>query len=237
MVPLGLPQHSSAGVLQQGHGSRVCPRRTRCLLSMGLLRLGFVASSPSRLTTAIRLMPITDGAALWLAAPAYHSGGSYSLAQPSQSGNAFGSLRCSASSGVQRCQRALGNDRFWGGRTTTTCRGCMSGHRQQEPVWTSVRGAGVRAGSSQRQHVVHLRHTAGCGGHDLVRARGDAPGEDPPNIGVPPTARCCGAAVEGTLARGERILAYTGHKLTGDGKRDPQVLTMGIIARPLEARS
>ena len=28
---------------------------------------------------------------------------------------------------------------------TTTCRGRMSGHRQQEPVWTSVRGAGVRA--------------------------------------------------------------------------------------------
>ena len=28
---------------------------------------------------------------------------------------------------------------------TTTCRGRMSGHREQEPVWASVRGAGVRA--------------------------------------------------------------------------------------------
>ena len=28
---------------------------------------------------------------------------------------------------------------------TTTCRGCMSGHRRQEPVWTSVRGAYVKA--------------------------------------------------------------------------------------------
>ena len=28
---------------------------------------------------------------------------------------------------------------------TTTCRGCMSGHRRQEPVWTSVRGADVKA--------------------------------------------------------------------------------------------
>ena len=29
--------------------------------------------------------------------------------------------------------------------STTTCRGCMSEHRRQEPVWTSVRGAGVKA--------------------------------------------------------------------------------------------
>ena len=29
--------------------------------------------------------------------------------------------------------------------STTTCRGRMSGHRQEEPAWTSVRGAGVRA--------------------------------------------------------------------------------------------
>ncbi len=56
-----------------------------------------------------------------------------------------------AAGGVTYCQRALGNDRFWGGRTTTTCRGCMSGHRQQEPVWTSVRGAGVRAGSPAKR--------------------------------------------------------------------------------------
>ena len=28
---------------------------------------------------------------------------------------------------------------------TTTCRGCMSGHRRQGPVWTSVRGADVKA--------------------------------------------------------------------------------------------
>ena len=28
---------------------------------------------------------------------------------------------------------------------TTTCRGCMSGHRRQEPGWTSVRGADVKA--------------------------------------------------------------------------------------------
>ena len=31
------------------------------------------------------------------------------------------------------------------GTSTTTCRGCMSEHRRQEPVWTSVRGAGVKA--------------------------------------------------------------------------------------------
>ena len=31
------------------------------------------------------------------------------------------------------------------GTSTTTCRGCMSAHRRQEPVWTSVRGAGVKA--------------------------------------------------------------------------------------------
>ena len=29
--------------------------------------------------------------------------------------------------------------------STTTCRGCMGGHRRQEPVWPSVRGAGVKA--------------------------------------------------------------------------------------------
>ena len=29
--------------------------------------------------------------------------------------------------------------------STTTCRGCISEHRRQEPVWTSVRGAGVKA--------------------------------------------------------------------------------------------
>ena len=28
---------------------------------------------------------------------------------------------------------------------TTTCRGCMSGHCRQEPGWTSVRGADVKA--------------------------------------------------------------------------------------------
>ena len=49
------------------------------------------------------------------------------------------------------CQRALGSGSILGGRTTTTCRGCMSGHRQQEPVWTSVRGAGVRAGSPAKR--------------------------------------------------------------------------------------
>ena len=27
----------------------------------------------------------------------------------------------------------------------TTCRGCMSGHCRQEPGWTSVRGADVKA--------------------------------------------------------------------------------------------
>ena len=32
-----------------------------------------------------------------------------------------------------------------GGTSTTTCRGCMSEHRRQEPIWTSVRGAGVKA--------------------------------------------------------------------------------------------
>ena len=31
------------------------------------------------------------------------------------------------------------------GTSTTTCRGCMSEHRRQEPIWTSVRGAGVKA--------------------------------------------------------------------------------------------
>ena len=31
------------------------------------------------------------------------------------------------------------------GTSTTTCRGCMSAHRRQEPVWMSVRGAGVKA--------------------------------------------------------------------------------------------
>ena len=31
------------------------------------------------------------------------------------------------------------------GTSTTTCRGCISEHRRQEPVWTSVRGAGVKA--------------------------------------------------------------------------------------------
>ena len=31
------------------------------------------------------------------------------------------------------------------GTSTTTCRGCMSEHRRQEPVWRSVRGAGVKA--------------------------------------------------------------------------------------------
>ena len=31
------------------------------------------------------------------------------------------------------------------GTSTTTCRGCMSEHRRQEPVWTSGGGAGVRA--------------------------------------------------------------------------------------------
>ena len=31
------------------------------------------------------------------------------------------------------------------GTSTTTCRGCMSEHRRQEPVWTSVRGADVKA--------------------------------------------------------------------------------------------
>ena len=66
-------------------------------------------------------MPIAMGAAPFVPAPVYHSGGSYSLAQPSQIGNAiraFGSLRCSASRGVQRffatnrpqsTERLLGN--------------------------------------------------------------------------------------------------------------------------------
>ena len=66
-------------------------------------------------------MPIAMGAAPFVPAPVYHSGGSYSLAQPSQIRNAiraFGSLRCSASRGVQRffatnrlqsTQRLLGN--------------------------------------------------------------------------------------------------------------------------------
>ena len=31
------------------------------------------------------------------------------------------------------------------GTSTTTCRGCMSEHRRQEPVWTSGGGAGVKA--------------------------------------------------------------------------------------------
>ena len=31
------------------------------------------------------------------------------------------------------------------GTSTTTCRRCMSEHRRQEPIWTSVRGAGVKA--------------------------------------------------------------------------------------------
>ena len=31
------------------------------------------------------------------------------------------------------------------GTSTTTCRGCMSEHRRQDPIWTSGRGAGVKA--------------------------------------------------------------------------------------------
>ena len=43
------------------------------------------------------------------------------------------------------CQRSLERASFWTGRATTTCRGCMSGHRRQKPVLTSVRGAYVKA--------------------------------------------------------------------------------------------
>ena len=37
------------------------------------------------------------------------------------------------------------------GRSTTTCRGCRGRHRRQEPAWTSVRGAGVKAVSPAKR--------------------------------------------------------------------------------------
>ena len=49
------------------------------------------------------------------------------------------------------CQRSPESVSSWTGPAATTCRGRMSGHRQQEPVWTSVRGAGVRAVSPAKR--------------------------------------------------------------------------------------
>ena len=46
--------------------------------------------------------------------------------------------------------------------STTTCRGCMGRHRRQKPVWPSVRGAGVKAGSpAQRGRSEATRLDAG----------------------------------------------------------------------------
>ena len=45
------------------------------------------------------------------------------------------------------------------GTSTTTCRGCMSEHRRQEPVWTSVRGAGVTSRVVASSHLVRARST------------------------------------------------------------------------------
>ena len=45
----------------------------------------------------------------------------------------------------QYCQRSPEKSVILDRTSTTTCRGCMSEHRRQEPVWTSVRGAGVKA--------------------------------------------------------------------------------------------
>ncbi len=48
------------------------------------------------------------------------------------------------------------------GRSTTTCRGCRGRHRRQEPAWTSVRGAGVKAVSpAKRGRSVATRLDAG----------------------------------------------------------------------------
>ena len=68
------------------------------------------------------------------------------------------------------------------GTSTTTCRGCMSEHRRQEPVWTSVRGAGVKAvsprsgGGAKRRALTSVRTRARCwlddaaGDHDILRS-------------------------------------------------------------------
>ena len=43
------------------------------------------------------------------------------------------------------CQRSPERASFWTGRRPQHVGGCMSEHRRQEPIWTSVRGAGVKA--------------------------------------------------------------------------------------------
>ena len=69
-------------------------------------------------------------------------------------------------------------------RSTTTCRGCMGGHRRQEPVWSSVRGAGVKAGSprsgggAKRRALTPVSTRARCwlddagGDHNILRSTG-----------------------------------------------------------------
>ena len=69
------------------------------------------------------------------------------------------------------------------GTSTTTCRGCMSEHRRQEPVWTSVRGAGVKAvrpaergRGAKRRALTSVSTRARCwlddaaGDHDILRS-------------------------------------------------------------------
>ncbi len=55
----------------------------------------------------------------------------------------------------------------------TTCRGCMSGHRQQESVWTSVRGSGVSLGSPAKRGPKRLdagEHTRTLSKSPLARS-------------------------------------------------------------------
>ena len=69
------------------------------------------------------------------------------------------------------------------GTSTTTCRGCMSEHRRQEPIWTSVRGAGVKAVSpaergrgAKRRALTSVSTRARCwlddaaGDHNILRS-------------------------------------------------------------------
>ena len=66
------------------------------------------------------------------------------LAEARASGRKLG--RPKGSLGVSRLVSTVAGKGVILDRTaTTTCRGCMSGHRRQEPVWTSVRGADVKA--------------------------------------------------------------------------------------------
>ena len=75
-----------------------------------------------------------------------HHGATDTMPEFSSAGDrvAFTSLRDGAG-GPERLSTVTEKSVILDRTSTTTCRGCMGGHRRQEPVWPSVRGAGVKA--------------------------------------------------------------------------------------------